>query len=351
MAAEVREDTAEGNAVAQLAVLPDMTIPFPDVCHPEIDRIEREAMAWVSRFAPDVAIGALMKTRAGRIVARTACADASPDLLRAYGKMLAWGFWFDDRLIDNAPADCPESMLAVASVLDILDGGRGTGAAGDPMEAAFAEVVHDLRRILPGTAFIEWQIEMRLWFTSICLQNALRISARVPDAGTYKTIRLYTVCSFPCIVLIDASHRVSVSWDDYHQPALTRLRQRAANVVAWQNDIFSFFAEREHPGQFWNLPSLYAAHGRTAEAAIEQTAQDVAAELAAFQREQSQLPPVTAGRAAHLRSLRQWMRGCRDWSLEATGRYVGWLPQNTLPQDTPRGPQLSQTAPPGLAQR
>lgn len=311
--------------VVQLAALPDMAIPFPGVCHPDIDRIEREAMTWVSRFAPDVAMPVLEKTRAGRIVARTASPEAPPDLLAAYGKFLAWGFWFDDRFIDDAPADCAESIPAVVSVLDILDKGKGTGAAGARMEAAFGEVVHDLRRILPGAQFIRWQIEMRLWFTSMGLQNALRVSARTPDVSTYKTVRLYTVCSFPCIVLIDASHRISISQDDYHHPALTRLRERAASIVAWQNDIFSFFIERDHPGQFWNLPSVYAAQGRAAEASIAQAARDVAAELRAFQHDQARLPALTPGQAAHLSSLRQWMKGCRDWSLEATGRYHGWL--------------------------
>lgn len=305
--------------------LPDMTIPFPGVCHPEIDRIESEAMAWVSRYATDEAMRELEKTRAGRIVARTAGPTAPGELVRAYGKMLAWGFWFDDRFIDDTRADSPDSVPAISSVLSILDTGRRTGAAGSSMEAAFAEVVDDLRQILAPAQFVQWQIEMRQWFASMCMQNVLRVRDGVPRVDTYKIIRLYTVCTFPCVVLLDASGPVDVGWSDYHRRELSGLRQRAANVVAWQNDIFSFFAEQRHPGRFWNLPALYSAQGDSVTESIERTARDVAAEIEAFLSAETRLEAVTPGQDAHLRSLRQWMRGCRDWSLEAAQRYFGWL--------------------------
>jgi hypothetical protein len=311
---------------SSLAALPDMTIPFSSVCHDDIDRLEQQALEWGGQYAPGTMMSLLKKTRAGRIVARTASLAASPDLLRAYGKMLVWGFWFDDRFIDDAPADSPDLMPAIASMLRILDADQGKGAAGRPMEAAFTDVISDLQQVLSGAQYSLWQIEMRLWFTSMCLQNVLRISTKPPSPDTYKTVRLYTVCSFPCIVLIDASHPITVNWDTYQHPDLARLRRHAANIVAWQNDVFSFFAEQRHPGKFWNLPSVYATRGHTAEESIKLTARDVAAELRAYQQEEAALQTVTTQQSAHLQSLRQWMRGCRDWSLETRERYFGWQP-------------------------
>ncbi|MEU2718570.1 hypothetical protein [Streptomyces sp. NPDC007205] len=305
--------------------LPIMDVPYEPTCHPEVKKLERDAIDWVSTFAPNAAIPHLAKTRSGRIVARTVAPGAPAGLLRAYGRMLAWGFWFDDEFVDDLTADSPAHLSAVTSVMDILDKGYGTGAAGERMETAFCEVVDGLRAALPAGSFQRWCIEMRLWFASMALQNHMRASNAIPSIACYKTTRLYTVCSFACIVIIDASWGDHVGWDDYWAPDAAALRLRAANVAAWQNDVFSYFAERDHPGRFWNLPSLYTAHGLTVEEALQRTAADAADEIAGFDRHVASLPaPVPPAMSYHIRSLRNWMRGCHDWSLEASSRYVGW---------------------------
>ncbi|WP_199429650.1 terpene synthase family protein [Qaidamihabitans albus] len=239
--------------------------------------------------------------------------------------MLIWGFWFDDELVDDLPANSPLQAPAIASLLRMLDVGRGTGAAGAQLEAAFSSVLDGLGAELSAGQFARWCLEMRLWFTSLLLQNRLRATDTVPGVETYKTVRRYTVCSYAPIVLLDASWGSGVDWDDYYQPDLVSLRSRASNVTAWQNDIFSFFSEQRHPGNFWNLPTVYMAHGCTAEEAIRKTAGDAALEVEAFIRHAARAEPsLPAAQRMHIRSLRSWMRGCYDWSHEATGRYVGW---------------------------
>lgn len=305
--------------------LPDLTLPFPGEFHPGADEWERDANDWLATHLDDPsALRQLARTRAGRVVARTADPEASADLLRWYARFVIWGFWFDDLLIDDHPADSPILVPAVASVLDILDTGVGTGAAGAALEEAFAAVVRSLREILHPDQFTRWSIEMRLWFTSMIAQNKLRAQGSVPSVKTYKTIRRYTVCAFPCIVLIDASHEKSVDWDQYHDPDLAALRTHAANVTAWQNDIFSFFSESYHPGRFWNLPSIYVARGTSAQEALDRTARDAAREVDAFTARAASVETTDARRRSHLRTLTSWMRGCHDWSHEAAARYVGW---------------------------
>ncbi|WP_221360405.1 terpene synthase family protein [Streptomyces beigongshangae] len=302
-----------------------MSLPFPPTCHPAVEDIEREAMTWVSEFVDVPTLRHLEKTRAGRIAARTAAPQASVDLLHAYSRMLAWGFWFDDEFVDDLSATSPLHLPAIASVLDILDGRRGTGAAGEAMETALVDVMSGLRLVLTREQFSRWCTELRLWFASMTLQNQMRATGVTPSVATYKTTRLYTVCSFACIVLIDASWGDHIRWNDYHDPRLTSLRHRAANVTAWQNDVFSYFAEERHPGKFWNLPAVYRAHGLDIGEALIKTVQDATDEVAAFSREATTAgPSLSSGQKFHLRSLTGWMRGCHDWSLEAAERYVGW---------------------------
>lgn len=325
-------DTDEPRSTTRGPQLPDTYVPYPPTCHHLADEIDREAVAWAAAYAPASVVRDLEKTRPGQLAARTVSPDAPKELLRAYAHMITWGFWFDDAFVDDAAADAPSHLPAITSVLDVLDKGHGTGAAGERLEAALQDLIADVRSAVTPAALTRWATEMRLWFASLTLQNSMRAARTTPTVESYKTMRLYTVCCFPCIVLIDSSwpHAQGdpydpVGWDDYWAPDAAALRIHASNVTAWQNDVFSYFAERDHPGSFWNLPSVYAAHGLTVEKALHRAAADAADEITAFDRRVAALPrPGSAALRCHIRSLTNWMRGCHDWSLEATERYTGW---------------------------
>lgn len=305
----------------------DMEIPFASSCHASVDQLEQDGTDWLAAYAPDETVEHVKKARAGRIAARTCSEHASYPLLKAYTYMLVWGFWFDDAMVDDVAASSPQHLPAITSVLDILDAAGGTGAAGHFMEVAFAEVLNELSHVLTSSQYQLWQSEMRLWFASMTLQNAMRSIGSAPSVPAYKTMRRYSVCTMPCIVIIDASWGQGVDIQTYWEPQMSRLRTRAANVVAWQNDIFSFYAEREHPGLFWNLPTVYQAHGMTQEEAITQTAQDARGEVEGFRQDEQRHRPFTLAQARHVYSLKNWMRGCHDWAREAAHRYIGWEPQ------------------------
>ncbi|WP_346130581.1 terpene synthase family protein [Lentzea roselyniae] len=302
-----------------------MSLPFRAVCHPDIDKIEKRAVEWLAQFAEPRMVAHVARARPGRIVARTVHFEASDDLINAYARFLSWGFWFDDVFIDDVPADDPTSIPAVCSILDILDFRRPSGFAGTQMEAAFTEVVNSLRRVLLPEQWARWADQMRLWFASMVMQNAMRIDGTPPAAAVYRTMRRYSVCSIPCIVLIDASAGAVVDWNTFWDADMTVLRLRAAKVVAWHNDVFSYHAERKHPGSFWNLPAIYVAADATPEEALRRTANEAAEEAAEFVRHRDEISPrMTKAQRVHVQSLENWMSGCRDWSLEATARYVGW---------------------------
>ncbi|GGU41464.1 hypothetical protein GCM10010289_72990 [Streptomyces violascens] len=101
-------------------------------------------------------------------------------------------------------------------------------------------------------------------------------------------------------------------------------RLLAANVVAWRNDIFSFYAEKNLPGAFWNLPGVYQAHGAGQDEAMHHSAHDVQTAVEEFQHRESRLADtLTPAQATHIASCKQWMRGVHDWSYEVAERYVG----------------------------
>ncbi|MFJ6799001.1 hypothetical protein [Streptomyces sp. NPDC091268] len=306
--------------------LPDMRLPFDSVCHQQIDAVEAYGVQWAARFMPEPVLDSLRKARAGRIIAHTSSPDAPLELLQVCTRMASWGFWFDDALSDNVDPASPHQLPAILSVIDLLDGRPGTGAAGENVEAGFRDVMEGMNTVLAADVYARWACEMRLWLCSLALQNQQRATPAIPTPAAYKTMRLYSVCSLPSIVPIDATWPTApVDWDTYWQPQMTALRLIAADVVAWQNDIFSFFAEQSLPGRFWNLPGVYQALGATQGEAMEQAAHDVRNAVAQFQeREAALTPTLTPAQATHIASCKQWMRGVHDWSYEVAERYVGW---------------------------
>ena len=305
--------------------LPDMSLPIPASCHPAIDQIECDAQDWMADRIPSDAAAHLAKTRAGRIAARTTDPRAPRRLVDPYARFLLWAFWLDDEFADELPADSPAQAPAIASVLDILDTGRGTGAAGQAMEATLKEISADLAAILPHSQFTRWQEQMRIWLSSLTLQNALRAAPQPPTIAVYQAVRRYTVCSYPSITLIDATRDPRIGWAEWHDPDLAVLRRHASHVVGWHNDVFSYFTEKAYPGRFWNLPAVHAAHGLSPDQALDQAAREVVAEFEQFQTQERAIASrLTATQRCHIDSLKSWMRACHDWHLEAVDRYMGW---------------------------
>ncbi|MDS1272356.1 terpene synthase family protein [Lipingzhangella sp. LS1_29] len=309
--------------------LPDMTVNIPAKCHPDIDRIERDATSWAAdRVQPDT-LRRIRNTRAGRIVARTVSSDCPRSLLDAYAHFLVWGFWFDDLCVDDVEPDAPLRTAAIASVLEILDTGKGTGAAGHGVEAALAEVLNELEAALSPAQMARWRQEMRTWFCSMVFQNAMR--QQTPTINSYKALRRYSVCTYPCLVLIEASHGAHVDREAWPHTGLEELRVHCSNQVGWSNDVVSYHMEREHPGGFWNLPTVYQAHGLTEREAVQRSADDSVAEAQIFARKESELRGhLTAGQLCSVDAMRSWMRGCLDWHLEATDRYFGWAAEERV---------------------
>ncbi|MFF1415985.1 hypothetical protein ACFVX6_40515 [Streptomyces sp. NPDC058289] len=109
--------------------LPDMCLPFESVCHRQIDTVEAYGVQWAARFMPAEVLESLRKARAGRIIAHTSSPDAPLDLLQVCTRMASWGFWFDDALSDNVDPASPHQLPAILSIVDLLDGRPGMGAA------------------------------------------------------------------------------------------------------------------------------------------------------------------------------------------------------------------------------
>jgi hypothetical protein len=306
--------------------LPQLFMPFPSRSHPERDQTELVGHEWVRSYEPTEAqYKRIIESKSGHFVSRAA-PQAPRRMLDCYTRFLVWSFWFDDQVVDDTDPDSPLLVPATASIIDILNGGPGTGTTGAGMEKAFADVLDELRSVLSAVQFTCFATETREWMLSFAMQNRLRSAKQAPSLNTYLTTRHYTSDILPWLVLAGASQGAELSLDEYYSAELTALRAHATNVTAWQNDIFSFFAESRHPGLYWNIPAIFCARGYTTEQAMQKTADLANAEiehyLAAKTRIEHQASP---GIKAFLVGCEDMMRAGHDWSHELAERYPGWL--------------------------
>jgi hypothetical protein len=306
--------------------LPQMLMPFPSRCHPERDETEIAGLEWVRSYVSDDArYQRIVEAKSGHFVARLA-PRAPRHMLDSYTRFLMWSFWFDDQVVDDADANSPLLVPATASNIDMLSGGAGTGAAGAGLEKAFSDVLGELRSVLSVVQFTCFAVETREWMLSFAMQNRLRSTEEPPQLSTYLTTRHYTADILPWLVLAGVAEGADLSWDEYHSPELTALRTHATNITAWQNDIFSFFAESRHPGRYWNIPAVFRAHGCTTEQAVQKAADLANAEVEKFltvkARAEHQLSP---GAQAFMVGCENMIRAGYDWSHELADRYPGWL--------------------------
>lgn len=303
--------------------MPVMHVPFPATRHPDLERIEADAMTWAAERLDPVSLDRVKKTLVGTYVAYTAGPDCARALLDAYAHFLVWGFWFDDLFVDDVEPDAPEHTAAIASVLAVLDTRHGTGAAGEAIERALTEVMDELEAVLTHSQMSRWRQEMHIWFCAMAFQNAMR--KQTPTVEGYKALRRCSVAIYPCLPLVEASHKARIPSSDPHHPTIEELRVHCANQVAWANDVFSYHLEQGHPGGFWNLPTVYQAHGLTAQEAINQAAADANAEALAFARKQTAgHHQLTSAQQLCIDAMRSCMRGVLDWQRTATDRYTGW---------------------------
>lgn len=305
--------------------LPKLAMPIPELCHPEVADVERTALEWIGRR--DVSARTrqrLANTRSGLLISRIA-PFASRGMLDCMTQLMIWGIWFDDEFADAMHPESPYQVPAVTSVMGMLNFEKGSGAAGTPLEVAWAEIISDLVSLCTHFEFDRWRTETRNWLMGTVLQSRLRLTEEPPSLVTYTATRFYAVGCTPWIVLSHASRGRELTWEDYTSPESIALRTHATNVVAWQNDIFSLFAESEHPGVFWNLPAVFQAQGAGIEEAAQASAEMANQAMASFNACKAEYAAVLSEPARlYVESCEHVMRGAYDWSHEIADRYHGW---------------------------
>lgn len=317
------DDAALSAEFAAIEV-PGFQFPWPGACHPEAAAVEQQMIGWgqdhglipTADYRERVA-----RTRYSYLAARC-YPRADTALLQIIADYFLWFFLSDDLFVDRVDTVTPATLTKLTAMIDVLDHDR-TRTRPVYGETAWLDVCRRLRARLSPERFDRFATGMRLWAATAGLQILNHLQPDPVSLDDYETIRRHTSGMNPCLALSDAARDAPVTAEEYHHPAVHELRMHANNVVCWSNDIQSLPVEAQQPGQFRNMVTLYAAHGRILSEAVEATAERVRAEIAAFSRlaqtTRDWAGPAVAG---YIDGMQDWMRGYQDWYDHDTQRYA-----------------------------
>jgi terpene synthase-like protein len=357
--------------------MPSVFCPFPSRISPHAAEVQRYSVGWATRhgFLPTApARSAFARARFAHLMARAYPHASLPDLCLVTS-WLTVTFMLDDHL-ESVLATQPERQRALGEVvLGYLrrtggpgpdrdgpggcdgdgSGGCGAGPAGADGHGGGArvELAAALGRSMAGALCDVWArtvvrttpgwrrrfiADIATYLDANAWEAANRRAGRVPGVDEYVSMRWATAAAGMFFDLIEVLGGADLPAGAPAEPVLLALREHAANVVAWFNDLVSWPKELL-AGDLHNLV-LVLRHERRLRLpdAVRAAVERHDAEVRAFVTARAAL----ADRPGPVRQvgdgLAYWIRANVDWSRES-GRYAAPEPSDGPTTPRPgRGP-------------
>ncbi|WP_431677671.1 terpene synthase family protein [Kitasatospora sp. KL5] len=173
-----------------------------------------------------------------------------PDELALAADMLGFFFLFDDQF-DSELGRRPAEVARICDRLtDILHGTLPDGSS--DVERAFADLWRRSTAGMPGRWRARAAANWEWYFASHPAEAAGRRSARIPDRDGYLTLRRGTAAMETIFDMLERLGGFTVPQSTFHHPVLRRLRQVAADIPSFSNDVRSYPLEAPR-GDVYNL--------------------------------------------------------------------------------------------------
>ncbi|MFI9785180.1 hypothetical protein ACIHEI_17000 [Kitasatospora sp. NPDC051984] len=311
----------------------DLWCPFPSLTNRHADQADRQSLTWLARHRlldgqPHRAMR-IGRQRSGHLAARTN-PEVPADMLRLLSDWYVWLFSFDDGYCEDRergarPAPLARTTALLARVLDADLAEADVAEAGlDGPAHTFAAALRDIRDRVAAQAspsqLFRWECSVRDYLHAQVWEAANREAGLVPGPAEYVAMRRHAGATYTCLTLVDVAAGYEVPSAEADSPALRRLRDITANLVSWDNDLYSHAKETAGGQGRHNLVEVLALHHRCSSAEARKSAIAMRdAEMAAFV-ELSRTVRTTGSpaTAAYARGLGLWLRGHIDWSRSSS---------------------------------
>ena len=241
---------------------PDFYCPIESAIHPEKDRIEQRAIAWMDRFqfcSTEAARACAIASSSAEFYARFApYADA--DRVLSAACWVYWGFSFDDERCDEGPLSRnPGEFAAMAGKIQRVLEVSGDIDFPDPYAAALHDIGQQFRRMSPAVQVKRFLNAHRAWLFGVQWQIGNRSLGYMPDTGEYITMRLHSAGGEPTYAMLEIANGIQVPQHEMFSPAVSALTEMAILVAALDNDRHSFAKELSRQQAEQNIFTVLAA--------------------------------------------------------------------------------------------
>ncbi|MFF5761272.1 terpene cyclase [Streptomyces tanashiensis] len=309
-----------------------LDLPFPPRSNPHQAFVAQPNRDWLLRhegLAAAIALPAYDKWDVPRLAAFTSPDSAADDLVLA-ADLLSFYFLFDDRFdsdLGRAPAQVAEICTRLTDLL------HGEGPAPDvrtPVERAFADLwersLHGMSARWRARSAYNWE----WYFACHPAEAAGRLSGRLPDRESYLALRRGTAAMETLFDMVERLNRFELPQEVLHHPVFRRMRQLAADIPSFTNDVHSYAQELAR-GDVANLVMIVREErGGTPEQAAVQVMREAQTMVDRFVELSAEVPGIcdllgltpAAREAAHryVDGLAAWIAGYHRWERD-TGRY------------------------------
>jgi hypothetical protein len=281
-------------------------------------RASEESVAWAVHFGLVNGSQAISKVRGIRCgsCAAHVYPEASAEVVSLAAKLITWLFLFDDAVGEGRNVhDTRELMETFVSYERLLrTGDLGVNPTG------FHAAILDLREsCIQQRATAEWlerfADSMSLYFKGCILEFPLRRAKVVPSLAEYRRLRAWSIGMPPVYDIIELGMNEVLTNEESCCPGLGSLREQAALLCAWVNDVYSYNKEKKD-GDILNLVGVLMKEMKLSEPeAFVAAAEVFNMDLAQFDDQLTQLEasaPLRVVRYAH--GLRDWIRGNFSWT-------------------------------------
>jgi hypothetical protein len=285
--------------------------------------VQESVDSWVEQYAAADRAERVKLTRSGELAAYMALTDVRTAAVDSLARCIAWSFWVDDELADEIDAVTSEQLAAIAFLMDQMD---GTYVESPPhncraISLALTDLKQTIRASLSEFMYALWISEMKLWLQSLITQNALRPILRQTTEATYLSIRAYAGCTYPSVVIADATSTRVVDETLYRTGQYRQLRRIASLVTLLNNDIISYPAESAEFDSAFNIVVMRLTHYRVDSPysvmdTVSSTVRDMLLRLLSLR---AHLPD-----APQINSLLRWIDATLVVQLNSPERYSGW---------------------------
>lgn len=299
--------------------------------------VESHTRSWVRAFdlvRSDRAKERFDKTAAGELAARVFASAVSSLKLATAADWIGWLFFLDDQLDEGPAGRDPAAANAFLRPLaeSLCENLASRPPDGSPLLAALSDVRDRVLPTMPEAWQGRFARHVADYFNGCEWEAANRAHGRVPRLEEFPSRRRTAGAIWPSLDLLEFVTDASIPDQVYEDPLFSELREAAADVVCWTDDVLTLDKERAC-GDVHNLVIvLEHATGCTAAVAMMRATDQIDSRLADFTMCERRLEEmfgriraddaVQVATEKYVTGLRNWMRGHLDWGLR-TIRYHG----------------------------